>query len=65
MMMLAKFENTEQKNIEKTRHDIRAVLVSEWTSTKLVEYESLRLSNGRVGSKMVKCKSNMRVYLYM
>ena len=35
---------------------------SESTSTKLVEYESLRVSNGRVGSKMVKYESNMRVY---
>ena len=43
------------------------VRLSEWLSTKLVEYESLRVSNGRVrvgssSSKMVKCESNMRVY---
>ena len=39
----------------------------EWASGKLVEYESLRVSNGRVesgrvGSKMVKLRVDMRVY---
>ena len=39
----------------------------EWASGKLVEYESLRVLNGRVesgwvGSKMVECELNMRVY---
>ena len=39
----------------------------EWASGKLVEYESLRVSNGRVGSgrvgsKMVKLRVDMRVH---
>ena len=41
--------------------------IREWASGKLVEYESLRVSNGRVesgrvGSKMVKLQVDMRVY---
>ena len=39
----------------------------EWASGKLVKYESLRVSNGRVksgrvGSKMIKLRVDMRVY---
>ena len=39
----------------------------EWASGKLVEYESLRVSNGRVesgrvGSKIVKLRVDMRVH---
>ena len=45
----------------------KKLLGREWASGKLVEYESLRVSNGRVesgrvGSKMVKLRVDMRVY---
>ena len=54
-------------HIPKIGEKIRSVLVREWVSGKLVEYESLRVSNGRVesgrvGSKMVKLQVDMRVY---
>ena len=38
----------------------------EWASGKLVEYESLRVSNGRVlSSKMIEWYSNMQIYIVL
>ena len=44
-----------------------SLYIREGTSIKLVEYESLRVSNGQVlvgssSSKMIQCKSNMQIY---
>ena len=46
---------------------IKSLIIREWASGKLVEYESLRISNGRVesgrvSSKIVKLRVDMRVY---
>ena len=46
---------------------IICIVIREWASGKLVEYESLRVSNGRVelgrvDSKMVKLRVDMRVH---
>ena len=65
------FENPWKQNINRKIAKCLCrrylTIVREWASGKLVKYESLRVSNGRVesgrvGSKMVKLRVDMRVY---
>ena len=63
----AKYSANRLLNCLGTQAKVFSKHTSEWPSTKLVKYESLRVSNSRVrvgssSSKMVKCESNMRVY---